>query len=88
VSTAIVATPVNLENFARPGGMDSDETGGGRIFCGSAHPSDIYTWCRRLRGHDGDCAAFQFSISVPDVWPRGVLASGQQQTRTRETVSV
>jgi hypothetical protein len=70
-ATKSTATQVNLQNFARPGGMDFRITGSPPIFCGSKHPTDIYTWCRRLKGHDGDCAAFVHLISVPDTWARG-----------------
>lgn len=47
----------------RPGGVQ------GKSFCSSPHPTDQYVWCRRQPGHDGDCAAYAFSIIEPDTWP-------------------
>jgi hypothetical protein len=65
-----VAAGIALEKFARPGGFDFRIGGSKPIFCGSPHPEDRFVWCRRFKRHDGDCAAFRFSISVPETWPR------------------
>lgn len=67
---------MNMDMYRRPGGAGG--LGRGRVFCCVAHPDnpspDVdpdgeFVFCRRLVGHEGDHAAFAFSISVPESWP-------------------
>jgi len=45
-------------------------------FCNSRHPRKGDE-CRRLKGHDGDHAAFTFLISQPETW--AALPEGTQK---------
>ena len=69
-------TGINMDHYRRPGGFG----GGDRSpFCGAPHPDNPdpeqepdnfnFHFCRRLKRHDGDHAAFTHSISVPEEWP-------------------
>lgn len=39
------------------------------VLVAAVHASVI---CNRFAGHSGDCAAYTFSISVPDTWAKPV----------------
>jgi hypothetical protein len=39
-------------------------------FCALKHPVKEDVWCRMPPEHDGDCAAYVFSIREPESWPR------------------
>jgi hypothetical protein len=42
-----------------------------KAFCAAPHPTappGADTWCTRRPGHDGEHAAFTFSISTPETW--------------------
>lgn len=42
----------------------------GSSFCSSKHPSKEFVYCRRQKKHPGDHAAYVFSITEPESWPR------------------
>lgn len=42
----------------------------GRTFCSARHPNADGVWCRRQPHHDGDHAAYVFSIRTPESWPQ------------------
>jgi hypothetical protein len=38
------------------------------LFCGAPHPDRAAVSCRRIDGHDGEHAAFVFSVITPETW--------------------
>jgi len=49
--------------YRRPGGVY------GTHYCSAPHPTADGVYCRRQPGHDGDHAAYTFSMLHPDRWP-------------------
>ena len=63
----------DMRKYTKPGGVDV------RNSCSAPHPENPddpndtaaeWVWCRRRPGHDGDHAAYVFSVITPEYWPQ------------------
>jgi hypothetical protein len=65
---ADAAREIEILTPMTPQDGDAPRGSWGNPFCNSPHPTDRYTSCKRISGHDGDHTAYTFRISTLETW--------------------